>query len=131
MWGDHLMMGLPMITKNILLPVLFSTLSLAGCSNSAPECSDIGTVSLVTKIAGDELVKQKGQSLRNELLLQLSAIRTTEIKESTGARSCAAQLDMTKIQVDMDNAKIVHLPITYTVELADNGNEFFVNVFGL
>lgn len=83
------------------------------------------------QIAGEELVKQKGQKIRNEFVLTLSAIRTTEFKESTGARACAAQLDMTRVEADMQNAKTVHLPITYTVELADGGENFFVNVFGL
>ena len=117
-----------MIKTHATLPlILASGLLLAGCSKSAPECSDDQTKDLVLEIASNELVRQSGQEVRDLHTLSLSAIRTTDFKESTGAQTCAAELAITRI----DDGKSSSLSITYTVELADDGDQIYVNVFGL
>ena len=98
---------------------------LTGCSNTAPKCSDQETQDLVIQISKDELVKQAGKDLASKVKLELSFIRTTDTNEKVGSFKCAAEL--VAIVDGVSNSS----DITYTVELSDNGEEFYVNVFGL
>lgn len=101
---------------------------LAGCSSSAPKCSDSETTDLVLEISYEELARQLGSDLTSvmeKFNLAVNAIRTTDENEKTGAYACAAQLDF----IGEGNSE--SLPITYTVELTDDGEQFYVSVLGL
>lgn len=101
-----------------------AAVALTGCGSSVPGCSDSATTDLVVEIADRELVKQIGVELAKTITWEVTAIRTTDENEKTGALSCAADLQFT------GPAKTETAPITYTVEATDDG-DFYVNVFGL
>lgn len=102
----------------------FAALTLAGCGSSVPGCSDSDTTDLVIEIADRELAKQIGATLAKNVEWQVTAIRTTDENEKTGALECAADMEVT------GPAGTNSAPITYTVEATDDG-DFYVNVFGL
>ncbi|MEQ5818101.1 hypothetical protein [Halomonas sp. SCS19] len=105
--------------------VIVAATILGGCSQSAPKCSDNETVALVKEITRDGLVSQFGQEVSDSIQLEVDAIRTTDFNDKTGSQQCAAQLTI-KSQGDTETADI-----TYTSELADNGEKFYVTVYGL
>lgn len=115
--------------KTLVIPVILLTVAFAGCSQSVPKCGDSEVVDLVKQIAESEL----GNHVTDEFVsaqgvsLNIDAIRTTSTNEQTGAHECAAQLVITVGKTGQTS----EIPITYTVEMADNGDEFYVNVFGL
>jgi Protein of unknown function (DUF2628) len=126
--------GLPEIFSNPIgavgyLVVSFIFLLLTntpGVFNSGvPECGSSEATGLVVEISKGEIAKQAGAKAANSFDLAVSAIRTTSINEQTGSYHCSAQLNMAGPNGNSS------LPITYTVEITDNGEEFYVNVFGL
>lgn len=98
---------------------------LFGSGSSVPSCSDSDTKDLVVQISNDELTKQVGSKVANQVRMSVGAIRTTYTDEKTGAYECSAELD-----ISGPNGKN-SIPITYTVEMTDNGEEFYVQVLGL
>lgn len=100
---------------------------ISGCTNAVPKCSDRETTDLVIEIADDEMTKQLGADASSLFSYSVRTIRTTNTNEKTGAHKCAAQLEITSTKTDAAN----EIPITYTVELTDDGTEFYVNVYGL
>ena len=100
---------------------------LGGCSPQVPKCSDSETTDLVKSIAEIEMEKQIGSERAKLFSYSVNGIRTTNENEKTGSFECAAQLGIHASNTGDTN----EIPITYTVEMTDNGEEFFVNVFGL
>lgn len=100
---------------------------LAGCSNSVPECGDEETTDLVISIADEEMTRQVGEELAELFTYSVESIRTTDVNDKTGAYKCAADLEITNDNTGEAN----EIPIEYTVESTDDGEEFYVNVFGL
>jgi len=109
-----------------LLIVLLAAL-IVGCSSSVPECSDTEVIDLVKEITNDELIEKMGSEAANKVELTVDSIRTTDINDKTGAFDCAAQLGVSSSMNDYSD----EFPITYTVEQTDDGDEFYINVFGL
>jgi len=112
---------------NKLLAISLSTLtlSLAGCGGGVPACNDSETKELVMEIAHDELVRQTGQRIADAVKLDVLAVRTQHTNEQTGSHECAAELSMS------GKGGTNEVSITYTVEGTDDGDSFYVNVFGL
>ncbi|NGZ15670.1 hypothetical protein HGG78_18345 [Vibrio aestuarianus] len=100
---------------------------LGGCSPSAPKCGDSETTDLVKEIANDEMINQLGAEAAKIFSYSVNAIRTTDENDKTGAFECAAQLDIHASTTGQSN----EIPITYTVEMTDDGEQFYVNVYGL
>lgn len=96
-------------------------------AHSTPNCSDSNTVSLVIQISKDELISQdpRLKSVFENNVLSLDTIRTTDINEKVDSYTCAANLVMSA------NGQKKSIPITYTSESTDNGDSFYVNVYGL
>lgn len=113
--------------KKLIIPVILSTVVIAGCSQSVPKCSDTETTDLVKQISDREMVNQLGIEAAKMFSYKVGAIRTTSTNEQTGAHECAAQLNVTA----SNTGEMTELPITYTVEVTDNGEEFYVEVYGL
>lgn len=113
--------------KKFFIPFALVALATTGCSPSVPSCSDKETTDLIKQIADDEMRSELGEQAAKLFSYTVSAIRTTSTNEQTGAHECAAELEI-KAKNTGETSK---LPITYTVELTDNGDEFYVNVFGL
>lgn len=109
-----------------IIPVLLSAAFL-GCTQSVPKCSDTETIDLVKQIADREMASQLGAQADKLFFYTVGAIRTTNTNEQTGANDCAAELGVTAKNTGVTNK----LPIQYTVEMTDNGKEFYVSVFGL
>jgi hypothetical protein len=109
----------------LIITSVFVGSILVGCSDSVPMCSDTETTNLVSEIANDKLVETYGKEYASKIKLGIEAIRTTDTNEKTGANTCAADMSMSG-----GNGQ-TSFPITYTVEVTDNGDEFYVNVFGL
>ena len=99
--------------------------AISGCSNNAPECSDSETKQLVLEIAKDEIKKQAGERVANAVSLSLAGVRTTDFNEKTGSQQCAAELKMS----GKNGTKSID--VTYTSELVDDTDEFYVTVYGL
>lgn len=107
--------------------IVCASVLVGSCSKSVPKCSDDQTVDLVIQIARDEYKK----SVRRELGLSLSAIRTTGSNSETGAQSCAASLSIEGIPGIFPNQTLSKtVDITYTSELTDDG-QLYVEVIGL
>mgnify|MGYP006113370931 CR=1 FL=1 len=100
---------------------------LAGCSPSVPKCGDSETTDLVKQIANEEMISQLGAESAKLFSYSVNAIRTTDENDKTGAFECAAQLEIHASNKGNSN----EIPITYTVEMTDDGEEFYVNVYGL
>ena len=96
-------------------------------SSGVPACGDSETTDLVTQIADREMENQLGVNAAKMFSYQVNAIRTINTNKQTGAFECAAQLGITA----SNTGNTSEIPITYTVELTDKGDEFYVNVFGL
>ncbi|MCG5531347.1 hypothetical protein LRD18_10850 [Halorhodospira halochloris] len=107
------------------LAVSASLLALAGCGYSTPGCSDSDTISLVKEIAYDELVNQAGSEIADSVSMEVKAIRTRDHNESADTYECAADLELTG-EVGTES-----VPIEYTIESTDTGDEFYVEVYGL
>lgn len=107
------------------LNALLIAITLIGCSNTAPKCSDQETLDTIVQIARGEIEKQAGKETASKVKIELTAIRTTDTNEKIGSFACASEIN---VIVDGISNKT---PITYTVELIDDGEQFYVNVFGL
>jgi hypothetical protein len=102
-----------------------TTLLLSGCGSSVPTCSDAESTDLVSEIADQEMGKQLGIEMAKTFSYIVNSIRTTATNEQTGSHECAAELE-----VKGPNGSN-SIPITYSIEMTDNGEEFYINVFGL
>jgi len=111
--------------SGLIITAIFVTGALTGCSQSVPLCGDSETTELVIEISNQKIESVYGKEKASEIDLAVESIRTTDTNEKTGAFSCAANLSMSGPK-GKDT-----LPITYTVEMTDNGDEFYVNVYGL
>lgn len=106
---------------------VFVALALTGCTKSVPKCNDVEPVNLVKQIADREMGNQLGQEAAKLFSYSVNAIRTQSTDSKTGAHECAAELNITASNTGVTNT----IPITYTVELTDDGKEIYVNVYGL
>lgn len=100
---------------------------LGGCSPSVPKCGDSETTDLVKEIANDHMINGLGAEMAKVVSLSVTAIRTTDENDKTGSFECAAQLEMYSSTTGQSD----EMPITYTVEMTDDGEQFYVNVYGL
>lgn len=126
------------------LAVLFITAVVAtGCSTKkAPDCSETATTDLVIQIASKEVEssfnssKELFENLANSFGGQLEGdstainysvetIRVSEENSETGSYSCRANL------VAKAHGASSEVPIAYTSELANDGDDFYVEVYGL
>jgi hypothetical protein len=98
-----------------------------GAVVSVPQCGDQETTDLVKEIANREMGDQLGAEAAKMFSYTVGVIRTTSTNEQTGAHECAAQLGIIASNTGQTN----EIPITYSIEMTDNGEEFYVNVFGL
>jgi hypothetical protein len=106
-------------------------LILVSCSSTAPKCGDSETLNLVEQILAENTVYDE---------FELIYIRTTDKNEETGSFECAANVKMKNTNggvnfmadnlIDMVGVD-KEISITYTVELTDSRDEFFVQVYGL
>lgn len=112
--------------KVIVISSLIACSLLSACGKKAPECNAEETQKLVKQIAQGEFAKAT-YSNENAAAASyaLSGIRTTNVNKETGARQCAAHIDIRSPSFG-NHA----LEITYNVELTDDG-QFYVTVFGL
>jgi len=108
---------------------------LSACSSGVPNCSDQEVKDLVIEIAVDNNKGETGLvlALRGISITEYSvgSIRTTYTDDNTGAHECAAELHYKAENKALKTAKELSTSITYTVEVTDDGESFFVNVFGL
>jgi len=72
----------------------FSLAVLAGCSSSAPKCSDTETIDLVKEIVLEALTEEVGQFVAAQFKMELHGIRATDVNEKTGAQECAEQIEL-------------------------------------
>ena len=109
-----------------LFSVVVVAMTLSACTESVPKCGDSGATELVIQIADREMINQLGEEEAKIFTYAVEAIRTTKTNQKTGAHECAADL-----KINVKNGKSQSLPITYTVEKTDDGENIYVNVFGL
>ncbi len=120
------------VTVGILAAVLLAGILFSyGCSKSAPACNDKETKEAVMQIVKEKTAlkylidesKKNGKKL--DLKIRLLNIRTKNFDKETGSYECAADLEAKM------GGKSVSGPITYTTELVDDGDNFYVTVYGL
>lgn len=111
--------------KSLLVIPLIALIS--GCSSSIPKCSDTEVTDTVKEVASKEMIFQLGPEVKNIFTYTVLDIRTINRNENTGAYECAAQLEIHA----NTNGNSKEIPITYTIEQTDDGEDFYVNVFGL
>lgn len=87
-------------------------------------CSGKEETSLVTEIAKEQLDKYN-KGLSDKFIFSVDAIRTISTNKQTGALECAANFEASA------NGKSTSTPITYTIEITDNKQEFYITVHGL
>jgi ribosomal protein RSM22 (predicted rRNA methylase) len=115
----------------MFLSVFVLGVILLGCSKSAPDCNDINTKNMVIEISKGEILKQLRDVISNaeevvsELTLSVEAVRTSNFNKDTGKYECAADLLVHWPKKD------TRTPIIYTSELVDDGESFYVSVYGL
>ena len=51
--------------------------------------------------------------------------------ENTGIRSCSGDLNFTMINIEKEKEQTVKVPLTYDIVPTDDGNSFFVEIWGL
>ncbi len=134
MYGENMWGGWPsMLSKPVgaigfpllALVLLFGIVMLGPVP--VPKCSDTETTNLIKQIADREMGNQLGAEATKMFSYTIGAIRTTNTNEQTGAYECAAELSI----ITSNTGQANEIPITYTVEMADNGKEFYVSVLGL
>lgn len=101
---------------------LMLLVGLSGCGGT-PKCSDSETKDLVIEIAKGQLKKAGMGSLIPKLDFEVENIRTTKHHKDVDSYECAADFKM-------EGDKVKTLPITYTVQSTDDGDKFYVNVYG-
>lgn len=111
------------IIKATLLGAL--VLSLVGCGGGTPACDSTEAKGLVVDITKDELRDQKMAAVIDQIKIKVESVRTREHDEKRDTYSCAADLSFEG--AGGKNS----IPITYTIESTDDGEQFYVNVFGL
>jgi hypothetical protein len=108
----------------IFLPLTIGVqLLLDNLSSGTPKCSASKTKKLVIQIAKEEFTKQGMSKIIPKLDFAVTNIRTTNHNDSVDSYQCAADFKMI-------GKKTSTLPITYTVEVTDNRESFYVSVFG-
>lgn len=113
--------------KNIIIPIVLSTVVITGCSQSVPTCGDDQTIGLVTEFSAKKAKDELGEYRVKNLSYTIGAIRTIDTNSKNGSYQCAAQLVINNDATAQSN----EIPITYTAQMTDNGEEFFVDVKGL
>ncbi|MEI6895600.1 MAG: DUF2628 domain-containing protein [Colwellia sp.] len=108
-----------------LAALFFILLASGGFGSNVPECGSSDATNVVISISEDELIRTLGAEVAESISISVNAIRTTATNEQTGEYECAAQLFIRGPEATND------IPITYTIEMTNNGEEFYVNVFGL
>ncbi|TXD98358.1 hypothetical protein ES754_05415 [Psychrobacter frigidicola] len=112
--------------KSLLVIPLIALIS--ACSPSTiPKCSAPEVIDTIKEIANEEMAIQLGSETAEKFTYAINSIRTTDENDKTGAFECAAQLEIHA----NTNDNSTEIPITYTVEKTDDGQDFYVNVFGL
>lgn len=104
------------------------TLLLVGCDTKTPNCSSEETQALVYQIVRKELFKaypKVSPDKLNSLQIGLNAIRTQSHDTERDIYACTA--DLTFSRLGQNNST----PISYTVQKVDNGQQFYVQVYGL
>jgi hypothetical protein len=120
----------------LLIFIFLLSTFLIGCDNEAPECNADETKALVIKIAKEKLDKSIGVMVQTGLISKadyektsfvVKNIRTKNLNKDTGTYSCAADFDIVS---DIPNLGGRTVPITYTSELLEGGENFYVTVQG-
>jgi hypothetical protein len=108
----------------IVLPLVIGVQLLQNnLSGGTPKCGASETKDLVIQIAKDELIKQGMSKIIPNLDFEVANIRTTSHNKDVDSYQCASDFKMI-------GEKTRTLPITYTVEATDDGESFYVSVFG-
>ncbi len=120
------------VRKGIIGVILIAGLAFNyGCSSSAPACNDRETKEAVVKIVREKtplkyvLEENEKSGEKMDVRIRLLNIRTKKFDKEAGSYECAADLEMEM------NGKSVSSPITYTTELVEDGDNFYVTVYGL
>ncbi len=103
--------------------ILVSAFSLSGCFGGTPKCGDKETKDLVIQIAKDELINQGLSKIIPSLSFTVKHIRTIKHDKDTDSYKCDADFEMI-------GDKIETIPITYSVIMTDDGENFYVHVLG-
>lgn len=118
--------------KNVILALVVYIISMSissvlflSFSEKTPKCNDVETRTLVIEITKEELSKQGLESILSEFILTVEDIRTSSYNKDIGKYECVANLIM------KNNSQQKSVPISYTSQVSDDSNSFYVEVFGL
>lgn len=100
--------------------LLGSIILIAGCGDNTPKCNSTDTIETAVSII------EKHYAIMNIENVELKNIRTTGKDKNIGMSQCAADADLSF----KDNGNPT-IPVTYTTQLTDDGNNIYVNIWGL
>jgi len=117
-WLNVLYAWLAYIAGTLMVLMLFSY-----SASSTPKCNDLETKELVKQISRDEFKKQGMSGLD----FTLSNIRTSSYNKEIDKYECAAELAV----FNSAGVEFVSSSITYTSQMVEDSEKFYVEVFGL
>lgn len=116
------------LSRFVCLLSILPTFLLVGCKEQTPKCSDESTKSVIHQLLEGRWKSYNG----SDATYDIENIRTLGYNESTGIRQCAADVGYTVYPKQANSKPFSHRkPVTYTVQITDNGKSIYVNMMGL
>jgi hypothetical protein len=116
--------------KNVMIAIVvyivtmvIATMAFLSLQSGTPNCSDDATKQLVKEIAFKEFTKQG----MPQMTFSLSHIRVSSYDEKIDKYECASDLTV----IDSNSKKLSESSIIYTSQMTEDGENFYVQVFGL
>lgn len=104
--------------KKIIL--IGSIFLLSACGDNTPQCNSSDTIETAVSIIKRQFAQM------NFTKVEIKNIRTTGKDKDVGISQCAADVDL-----GYSSGANYTKPITYTTQLTDDGNNIYVNIWGL
>lgn len=100
--------------------ILGCAIIIAGCGDNTPKCNSTDTIETAVSI----IKRQYAQM--NFSKVEIKNVRTTGKDKDIGMSQCAADVDL-----GYTSGVNYTKPITYTTQLTDDGENIYVNIWGL
>ncbi len=116
------------LSKSVWLLSILPTFVLIGCKEKTPKCSDESTKAVIYQLLESRWKSYDG----SDATYDIENIRTLGYDGSTGIRQCAADVGYTVYPKHPNSKSFSYRkPVTYTVQITDDGKSVYVNMIGL
>jgi len=113
------------LLKSLVVSVF--SLSIIACSSNTPKCSDNRTKELVIDVAKELFLNAGLGEMVDNVDFKIENVRTIEYQKDIDKYTCKADF----IIKNKENNQSKSIPITYSVQKTDDGDKFYVEVYGL